>query len=532
MTPSMSSYLNVLCAGELDAIFDEEQTASTHRVVATKGKAEMGRYALESSAADPRLLSTITSAQPYPLPKLDHIAVPGRFRRRDGELGRDHLLRIAAPFRSREILRGNQAGHLRSDRARDGPHWFGDLVTMAWWDNLWLNEGFASWMGSKCTREIQSRLGSLAEQERPARSDPPPSASARKAPWKATRARPRIRSSNRSPTKRKRTALSTTSLTEKASLHHACSRVFSAKMFFATAFANTWRSTNFRTPPRPIFGTRSPKLRANRSEKSRRPGPNSPDFRSSKWRAIRRQNHAHAGALHGSLPERAAARMEDSPHLFGRGRPAGQLAHDLEDDGAPEQFRRDRAVKLNVAGAGNYRVQYDEVSWKLLLAELPKLSCADRVNLLSDAWALVQANRAPLSLYLEPGRKTARQDRAGGARADHARVRFHQPASGRRAAARRNSRNMRVSILRPSFDEVGWEPKSGEPVKIAMLRGEPDQGARRSWTTRRSWPAAASAFKNFSPIPVRSRRICARRFSRWSGVTPMKRPGTNCTSSA
>ena len=61
----------------------------------------------------------------------------------------------------------------------------------------------------------------------------------------------------------------------------------------------------------------------------------------------------------------------------------------------------DRAVKLNVEGAGNYRVQYDEASWKLLLASLPKLSVPDRVNLLTDTWALVQANRAPMSLYLD-----------------------------------------------------------------------------------------------------------------------------------
>src|SRR4029434_2055028 len=59
----------------------------------------------------------------------------------------------------------------------------------------------------------------------------------------------------------------------------------------------------------------------------------------------------------------------------------------------------DRALKLNVNGAGNYRVEYDQPSWKLLLKALPELGVADRVNLLSDAWALVQANRAPVSQY-------------------------------------------------------------------------------------------------------------------------------------
>src|SRR5712692_1762402 len=60
-----------------------------------------------------------------------------------------------------------------------------------------------------------------------------------------------------------------------------------------------------------------------------------------------------------------------------------------------------RALKLNAEGAGNYRVEYDEPSWKLLLAALLKLDVPDRVNLLSDAWAFAQANRTPLSGYFD-----------------------------------------------------------------------------------------------------------------------------------
>jgi aminopeptidase N len=76
-TPPMASYLNVFCAGEVDAIQTKKGDV-IHRVVATKGKAEMGRYALESSQ---QILEYYNEyfGQPFPLPKLDHIAVPGGF---------------------------------------------------------------------------------------------------------------------------------------------------------------------------------------------------------------------------------------------------------------------------------------------------------------------------------------------------------------------------------------------------------------------------------------------------------------------
>src|ERR1051325_9198547 len=76
-TPSMSSYLNVFVAGELESI--ETKVGGTQiRVVATKGKAEAGRYALESTAQILQYYNDYFGA-PYPLPKLDQIAIPGGF---------------------------------------------------------------------------------------------------------------------------------------------------------------------------------------------------------------------------------------------------------------------------------------------------------------------------------------------------------------------------------------------------------------------------------------------------------------------
>jgi aminopeptidase N len=129
----------------------------------------------------------------------------------------------------------------------------------------------------------------------------------------------------------------------------------------------------------------------------------------------------------------------------------------------------DRALKLNVNGAGNYRVEYDEPSWKLLLEALPKLGVEDRVNLLSDAWALVQARCAPVSLYfglvekLPPSTELAESEQIINVLDFINRLLVGNPE---REKFQRYAR----SLLHPTFQTLGWEPKEGEVTAATNLR--------------------------------------------------------------
>ncbi|PYI79457.1 MAG: aminopeptidase, partial [Verrucomicrobia bacterium] len=129
-TPSMSSYLNVFCAGEFDAIESEIEGVKL-RITTTKGKVESARYAL---AATSQILHYYNEyfGVPYPLPKLDQLAIPGGFGGAMENWGGITYYETALLF---DPVNSSAATKQRVYEviAHEVAHqWFGDLVTMAW----------------------------------------------------------------------------------------------------------------------------------------------------------------------------------------------------------------------------------------------------------------------------------------------------------------------------------------------------------------------------------------------------------------
>ena len=396
MSPSMSTYLNVFVAGELDLV--ETKVGDTQiRVITTKGKSEQGRYALQASAQILQYYNEYFGT-PYPLPKLDQIAIPGGFGGAMENWGGITYFESALlfdPEKSSETTKQIIYEVLAHEMAH---MWFGDLVTMAWWDNLWLNEGFASWMGTKCTThfnpqwEVWLKKGVPRDPTRrvgiPKEAAMEGDAFSTTHPIQqkiATEAEANSAFDDITYKKGQSFLRMLESFLGEEVFRDGIRKYIAKHKYSNTTTADLWNSLG-EASGKPVGD-----ISAGWTEQ-----PGFPVI------TVARKD----GAKVGLTQERFTIHFPKAPaqqwkvpvtYSLGDNAPATLLMTDKTAEIANVPV--DRMIKLNVDGAGYYRVQYDAGSWKQLLNQFPKFDVADRVNLLSDAWAFVQANRAPLSLY-------------------------------------------------------------------------------------------------------------------------------------
>ena len=460
-TPLMASYLVVLCAGELDAIYGEAEGVRIG-VITTKGKAEQGRYALESAE---KILKYYNDyfGEKFPLPKLDLIALPSGFggaMENWGGITFFESILLYDPAKSSEQTKENVFAVLAHEMAHQ---WFGDLVTMAWWDNLWLNEGFASWMGTKCTDHFNPQwhiwLRANAAKQRAMTTD---ALSATHPIQQPVRTESEANSAFDEITYQKGQSFlrMLESYLGEEDFRRGIGNYIQAHKYSNTTTADLWNALG-ESSKKPVSA-----IAASWTEQ---PGLPLVTVKSADGRMLAQQE---LFAVHQGNPKPSEWRIPLSYRDIASAKAtnASVFLLDAKSAALPE-VRSDQSVKLNADGIGYYRVQYEPALFARLLAAAAQLSEADKVNLISDTWALVRADRSTIGDYFAL---------VNAVRADHGLALAEEinttisyiDALCRKAPERPEFQSYARSLLAPAFAQLGWVAKKDEDVATGLLRVE------------------------------------------------------------
>ncbi len=459
-TPRMSTYLLAYFGGEFEVL--ESNHHGIHlRILTTQGKREQGAYALEVTR---QVLDYYTDyfGVPYPLPQLDQIAIPNAFSNFGamenwGAIGYIEPLLLYDPARSSQSTKEEVFEVIAHEIAHQ---WFGNLVTMGWWDNLWLNEGFASWMATKVTNDVNPDwkvwVRANASKERAFNLDARASTHAVQLPgvteMSAVDAFDEI-----SYEKGQALIRMLENYLGFESFRDGMRTYVQRHAFSNTTTADLWNAL--------VEASQQPVAQI-ASGWTEQPGfPIITATLADETLTLSQQRFSlddpHASPLQWTIPLSLAP-------LHQLDRPSSQLL--FPDTPLSLTWPASSGPpKLNVSDAGYYRVLYDEATMTALFAALPDLPEAEQLNLLGDTWALVQTGHLHTPYYLEAA--LALHDSTS------------QPVWNSILDAlttidiwlwgdpnREPFRRWVVALLRPQLDRLGWEARPGESPLLNTLR--------------------------------------------------------------
>ncbi len=452
-TPPMASYLVAFASGELDA--DESEVAGTKlRILATTGKRDRMKLAMDTTKSVLPFYNDYFGVK-YPLPKLDQIAFPS--------VGAGGMENWGAIVYSDTAMLFDPANGSQANRERvfdvvaheNAHQWFGDLVTMAWWDNLWLNEGFASWMATKA-----------ADQFNPS--------------WKKW-----LRAANSAEAAMRLDARATTHPIEQPSIsesevNDAFDEITYQKGQSILRMIESWLGVEkFRAGMRLYFSRHAngstttadlwqaledasgEKVRAMAAGWTEQPGFPLLHVRSvgdgeielSQERFTVHQKNA--AALAWLIPVMIA--------------PPGGEPRTVLLGAEPMRVRATLPVCVNAGRAGYFRVEYTGDAWTQIRERITTLPETDRLGILQDQWAFVQAGRAPLARWLELA-SVLRDDPSPTVGGEITGVIGFLDHIFRGTAGRSAFQNRARTLLAPRLARMGWDAAQAEEPTAANHR--------------------------------------------------------------
>jgi aminopeptidase N len=469
-TPKMSSYLFVFAAGELERL-TAETDGVTVGVVTTAGKREQGRFALENAV---KLLDYYNDyfGVKYPLPKLDLIAVPGGFGGAMENWGGITFFEsrlLFDPSTNADTARRGIFSVLAHEMAHQ---WFGDLVTMGWWDNLWLNEGFASWMQEKAAEHFypqwQTWLNGYGQKQYAMALDARRTSHPIQQPV-ADHSEANAAFDGITYNKGQALIRMLESYLGESAFADGIRKYMAAHAYGNTTTADLWQALES-AAGKPVTG-----IAASFTEQDGVPlivaetSCNSDTQRMT----LRQDRFAIVPALSspaGTQPTILPPRTWQVPISVGplqATRPAENLL--LQGSTEIAAGSCGEPVKVNRGDVGYYRVEYGPNSRAALAKSLALMTPDDRVNFLADSWALVQAGRAEPPSYLALIGQISGDDRRAvwdqvigtlTALNRLSRDRAERPALQGYARAR----------LRPLLDRLGWDAGGSGDDDNTLLR--------------------------------------------------------------